>query len=87
MAAYHIGNRAGLATSLKIGFNELMRRRQRELEDMFQRTTEVKVAVRGNLFEGVAVDINGAKWNSKEIRNVTLKKVQGRIVLYANNSK
>lgn len=147
LAAYHIGNRAGLATSLKIGFNELMRRRQRELEeqlkevekelsifnnayadfrkkyppevrntmdmflkienaiftkeketesilkkqreleDMFQRTTEVKVAVRGNLFEGVAVDINGAKWNSKEIRNVTLKKVQGRIVLYANNSK
>ncbi|MDO4303247.1 MAG: FapA family protein [Bacillota bacterium] len=144
LSAYHIGNRAGLSTSLKIGFNELMRRRQRELEekiqevekelsifnnaymdfkkkyppevrntmsmflkiedaiftkekemeslsgkqreleDMLQRTAEVKISVRGSLFEGVAVEINGAKWNSKEIRNVTLKKVQGRVVLYAN---
>ncbi len=144
LSAYHIGNRAGLSTSLKIGFNELMRRRQweleeklaevdkelsifrnaymdfrkkyppevrntmdmflkienaiytkeketesllekqRELEELLKKTEEVKIAVRGSIYEGVAVEINSAKWNSKEVRNVTLKKVRGRVVLYAN---
>ncbi len=144
LSAYHIGNRVGITTTLKVGYNILMRRRQHELEeklrevekelsifnnacddfkrkyppevrnvmemflkiedaiftkekekdsllgrqrvldDMFRRTAEAKVSVRGCFFEGVTVEINEAKWKSKEVKNVTLKNIQGRITLYEN---
>lgn len=38
LSAFHVGNRAGIATTVKLGFNEVLFRHQRELEDKIWET-------------------------------------------------
>lgn len=140
----HAGNKAGLATVLRLGVNESMQRAKRELDDkireaqkelsilrnayadfrqkyppeqrntmdMFlkiesaiftkeQQMDELEVArtkllegwkknqnvmavIRGNLYEGVLVEIDGVRWAAKDLHNITLKRVENRIAVFAN---
>ena len=44
-----------------------------------------KIMVKGTLYPGVYVDINGAKWNADLTTNITMRKSDNRISLYRNN--
>lgn len=140
----HMGNRAGIATYIKLGIDESLLREQvnilnhvqevnkeltilnhayidfqkkyppeirntmdlylkvesaiytkeKQLESLYAsdaqireritKTKDVRLIVKGNLHEGVHVNINGRKWDSKMMRNVTVKRVDDRIAVYAN---
>ena len=57
-----------------------LRKRQEELQRERDRAEQVKIVIRGSLYPGVLVNINGSRWNSKPIKNVTLKKNKVLIV-------
>lgn len=144
LTAYQIGNRTKLLTTLKIGFNEMMQKRLREMEeklktiemelgifqnahadfckrypvevrntmDMFlkienaiytkekeqeyvegkkaeleeirEKTENVKVQVDGTLYEGSIIEINGIRWKATDMKRVVLKKSEGKIMRYIN---
>ncbi len=56
--------------------------RQEELQKERDRANQVKIVIRGSLYPGVLVNINGSRWNSKPIKNVTLKKKEGAISVF-----
>ena len=59
-------------------------KRREELQKERDRANQVKIVIRGSLYPGVLVNINGSKWNSKPIKNVTLKKKDGVISVFRN---
>ena len=59
-------------------------KRQEELQKERDRADQVKILIRGNLYQGVLVNINGSRWNAKPIKNVTLKKKDGAVSVFRN---
>ena len=59
-------------------------KRQEELQKERDRADQVKIVIRGSLYPGVLVNINGSRWNSKLIKNVTLKKKDGAVSVFRN---
>ncbi len=47
-------------------------------------TLQAKLVVTGDLYEGVLIDINGRKWNSQYVQNVTVRVTDDKIALYTN---
>ena len=61
-----------------------LNKRKEELQKERDSVDQVKIVIRGILYQGVLVNINGFKWNSKTIQNVTLKKKDGTISVFRN---
>lgn len=59
-------------------------KRQEELQKERDKAAQVKIVIRGSLYPGVLVNINGSQWNSQPIKNVTLKKKDGVISVFRN---
>lgn len=59
-------------------------KRQEELQKERDKAAQVKIVIRGSLYPGVLVNINGSQWNSQPIKNVTLKKKNGVISVFRN---
>ena len=59
-------------------------KKQEELQKEKDKAAQVKIVIYGSLYPGVLVNINGSKWNSKPIKNVTLKKKDGVISVSRN---
>ncbi len=57
-------------------------KRIEELEKEKERFRQAKLVVKGTMFEGVSVEINGLTWQAKQVNNVTLKKQDGKIIVY-----
>jgi len=55
-----------------------------KLEKKMQDMTSVKAVIQGKLYEGVCVEINGMKWTSRELRNVTIRRERAQIAVHAN---
>lgn len=55
-----------------------------KLEQEAEKTKAAKVVVQGTIYQGVLVDINGAKWKAKEASNVILRKKGNSVALYRN---
>lgn len=56
-----------------------------EIGNKMNASEDVKMMVSGTLFDGVTVEVGGTKWLSKNLQNVTLKKINNRIAIYSNN--
>lgn len=56
-----------------------------EVGNKINASEDVKMMVSGTLFDGVTVEVGGTKWLSKNLQNVTLKKINNRIAIYSNN--
>ena len=61
-----------------------LHKKQKELMKERALADQFKIVVRGNLYQGVLVNINGSIWNAKTIKNVTLKKKDGSISVSRN---
>ena len=59
-------------------------KKQEDLQKEKDKAAQVKIVIYGSLYPGVLVNINGSKWNSKPIKNVTLKKKDGVISVSRN---
>lgn len=59
-------------------------KRYHELENKKKKSDRAKVVVKGTVFPGTSMDINGAIWNAGLMRNVSVKKTDGRISVYSN---
>lgn len=55
-----------------------------EIENKMHKIEEVRAVVRGNIFDGVFMEVNGIRWNARRVQNVTIKSVNGRIAAYVN---
>lgn len=55
-----------------------------EMDKKLQTTEDVKAVIHGNLFEGVVMELGGTGWSAKSLQNVTVRKVNHRIAIYAN---
>ena len=56
------------------------------IEERISYTANSKMVVNGDLFDGVLLDINGRKWKSQYVKNVTVRITDGKIALYANKA-
>lgn len=55
-----------------------------QLDGMIQDTADVMAYVRGTLFEGVMVEINGVRWKARDVMNVTLKRSGNKVSVFSN---
>jgi uncharacterized protein (DUF342 family) len=63
---------------------EKLQETKTQLEDTVTQLKQVRVLVKNMVYENVDVDINGIVWHSREIRNVTIRNRNGRIVVHSN---
>lgn len=63
---------------------EKLKQEEEELQLEMERNKEAQLVVKGTLYQGVQVDINGACWNANDMRNVTLKKIDNRVKALKN---
>jgi uncharacterized protein (DUF342 family) len=63
---------------------EKLQETKTQLEDTVTQLKQVRVLVKNMMYENVDVDINGIVWHSREIRNVTIRNRNGRIVVHSN---
>jgi uncharacterized protein (DUF342 family) len=52
-----------------------------ELSKNMERMQESEIIIRNTLYEGVDMDINAIRWNSKELKSVAIKKSGRRVVV------
>lgn len=57
---------------------------KRELLEGCSKNNNARMVIRGNLYEGTRVEINGIKWDAGNLCNVTLKAQEGRIAVFSN---
>lgn len=55
-----------------------------QMEAKLKTMGDDKAVIKGSLYEGTIVEINGQKWSARSIQDVTLKNVRGRIRVRAN---
>jgi uncharacterized protein (DUF342 family) len=63
---------------------ENLQKIKKDMEQESLKLREVGIRIKNMLYEGVDVEINGVHWHSREMRNVTIKNVRGRMTVYTN---
>lgn len=63
---------------------EKSNRSKEKLDEKLIKIEGAKALIKGNVYEGVCMEINGEKWNAKTTSHVLLKNVDGRVAVYAN---
>jgi uncharacterized protein (DUF342 family) len=63
---------------------ENLQKTKKEMEQEAVRLREVGIRIKNMLYEGVDVEINGVHWHSRQMRNVSIKNVRGRLTVYSN---
>jgi uncharacterized protein (DUF342 family) len=58
---------------------------KRQLEEDMAKMQEGRIVVNNTLYEGVVMELNGVRWNSKEVKSVTIKNVGKRVAVYSIN--
>jgi hypothetical protein len=55
-----------------------------ELEERVKQLKRVSVLVKNMLYEGVDIEVNGTHWHSHEMNNVTIRSINGRMIVNTN---
>lgn len=55
-----------------------------QVEENVRKTGEASVKIRGTLFEGVLLEIDGLRWAARNMKNATIKRVDNRIAAFSN---
>lgn len=71
--------------------------KENELKDIYEaknrlkeeeaKMAYVKVVLKGNVYPGVNININGASWRASKVNNITLKNKDGKIAIYRNGGR
>lgn len=59
-------------------------KRNVQLENDRKKSDRAKAVVRGTIFPGTIIDINGVIWNAELVKNVSVKNIAGRISVHSN---
>lgn len=59
-------------------------KKKNKLDKSIEAVTGAKAVIAGVLYEGTVIIIDNCKWSSFNVQNVTVKRVNNRIVAYAN---
>lgn len=54
------------------------------LEEELRKSGNATALVKGQLYEGVTVEIDGVRWQAKNVKGITLKKVDNKIAVFSN---
>lgn len=54
------------------------------LNEQLKKASEATGMIRGRLYGGVIIEIDGAKWAAKQVDNVVVRKVNNRVAIYKN---
>ena len=57
------------------------------LDEEIEKSKHAKLIVKGTIYQGVKIDVNGARWFSDEVTNVTVRKIDERVALYTRRSR
>lgn len=57
------------------------------LDEEIEKSKHAKLIVKGTIYQGVKIDVNGARWFSDEVTNVTVRKTDERVALYTRRSR
>lgn len=57
---------------------------KKQLQEDMARLNYVKVVLKGNVYPGVSININGAMWRASRVNNITLKNKDGKISIIRN---
>lgn len=60
---------------------------KKQLEEELARLSYVKVVLKGNVYPGVSININGALWRASRANNITLKNKDGKIAIFRNGGR
>lgn len=63
---------------------ELLRQKSALVEEI-KKSGNVTATVEGQIYEGVMFEIDGAHWNAKNVKNVTLRKTENRIAIFSKS--
>ena len=63
---------------------ESLEKDREELEQETKKNQNVKVIVKGKVYQGVQVNVNGVIWHAKNLTGITLKKKDGTMFIYRN---
>ncbi|MGN0368027.1 MAG: DUF342 domain-containing protein [Wujia sp.] len=63
---------------------EMLLREKKSMQEELNLSDSATAVVTGTLYEGVIVEIDGIRWQSKNLMGVTLRRVDNRIAVYAN---
>ena len=71
--------------------------KENELKDIYEvknqlkeeeaKLNHVKVVLKGNVYPGVSININGAQWRASRANNITLKNKDGKIAIFRNGGR
>lgn len=61
-----------------------LHKRNEQLENDRKKSERAKAVVKGTIFPGTSIDINGVIWNAGLVKNVSVKNIAGRISVYSN---
>jgi uncharacterized protein (DUF342 family) len=65
--------------------SEKLQESGRQLEEDMAKMQEGRIVVNNTLYEGVVMELNGVRWNSKEVKSVIIKNVGKRVAVYSIN--
>jgi len=57
---------------------------QTALNEQLKKASEATGIIRGRLYGGVTIEIDGAKWAAKQVDDVVVRKVNNRVAIYKN---
>lgn len=60
---------------------------KKQLKEEEMKLNLVKVVLKGNVYPGVSININGALWRATRLNNVMLKNKDGKIAIYRNGGR
>lgn len=63
---------------------EKLYKKKLKLESSRKKSDRAKAVVKGTIFPGTMIDVNGVTWNATFMRNVSVKNTAGRISVYSN---
>lgn len=63
---------------------EAVTRCKLQLEEAMKNIHDAEAVIRGTLFEGTVLEINGNRWSARSVQNVRVCNIKNRIAVYAN---
>lgn len=63
---------------------EYVTRSKLQLEETMKNIHEAEAVIRGTLYEGTVLEINGKRWAARSVQNVRVRNIRDKIAVYAN---
>lgn len=82
-ASYEVSNKMEEAIMYKQESYEKLRQEHYEMNKRLLNMEQAEIIVKGQLYDGIRVEINGELWNSKKLNKIRIKKYKNQITVFS----